>query len=248
MKFESLLAVVVMGLAVGTVQAQTEAAAVSEPKSAWSVEVTPYAWLAGIDADVTVQGKETSVDQSFSDLVDKVDLAGSLMVVADHDRWEVFGQGDYFALSQDGSVGELNGEIDSDSYILTGGTGYRFDGPFEGSKIAVLGGARYTHMKNELKIHSVGSVDKTSEILDALFMLRPSIPLMENLRFNPTLNIGAGDSDLTYELQPELQYNFTEAVAGRFGYRRVYYKEEQSNGNEFDGSFTGFLIGLGVIL
>ena len=37
-------------------------------------------------------------------------------------------------------------------------------------------------------------------------------------------------------------------MAGRIGYRRVYYNEEKDNGNEFDGAFSGFLIGLGVIL
>ena len=100
-------------------------------------------------------------------------------------------------------------------YILTAAGGYRFNGPFEGSKIAVLGGARYTRLENQIKATGIGAGKDARDITDALLMLRPSIPLMDKLVFNPTLNIGAGDSDLTYEMQPELQYSFTDQVTGR---------------------------------
>jgi len=232
------------------VGALVAAAAISvrgaEPEG-WSFEITPYAWLAGIDGDVTVKGQKVHVKQSFSDLIDKVDLAGAVIAIANYNRWQVFAQGDFFSLSDSATAPDgTSGKADSDTYIFTGGAGYQFNGPLAGSRIGVLAGVRYTHLDNQVKVSGIGDFKKTGDITDALFMLRPSIPIIDRLRFNPTMDIGAGDSDLTYELQPEFQYNFTDSVAARLGYRRVYYKEKQSSGTEFDGSFSGFLVGLGV--
>jgi opacity protein-like surface antigen len=213
--------------------------------SGWKFEITPYAWLAGLDADVKVRGREFSVDKKFDDIVDQVDLAGSVIAVAENDRWEVYAQADYFSLTSDDTRMGVKGEIDSDSYILTAGAGYQFNGPMEGSSIAVLAGLRHTSLDNSVTLSGIGSASRTTELTDALLVLRPSLPLTEKLRFNPTMNVGAGDSDLTYELQPEFQYNFTDTLAGRLGYRRVYYKEEKDSNNEFKGSFAGLIAGLG---
>lgn len=214
----------------------------------WTFEITPYAWLAGIDGTIRVRGKEADFSQSFSDLLDKVDAAGSLMAIAENDRCQFFAQGDYFGISEDAKTkGGVPASAESDSVLLTVGAGYTFDGPIEGSTIAVHGGLRYARLDNKVTVGGASASD-TRDIYNAVVMLRPSMPITAKLRFNPTLNIGAGDSDLTYELQPELQYNFTDDVAGRFGYRRVYFKEEFSNDSEIDVTFSGFIIGLGLTL
>lgn len=43
------------------------------PPRAWELRVTPYAWLVGMNGDVTVNGRKTEVDASFIDLVEKSD-------------------------------------------------------------------------------------------------------------------------------------------------------------------------------
>lgn len=214
----------------------------------WKLELTPYLWAAGIDADVTVRGKEFNVDQNFSDLIEHVDAAAALLVVAEKNRWQVYAQGDYMSLSADGNKGGVDGKIESDIGILTGGLGYVFDGFNEKSQIAVLLGCRYTHMNNEVTLMGKSSGERSNDIVDGLVILRPRYNFTDTFRFSPTLNVGAGDSDLTYELQPEFQYDISDAMSLRFGYRRVHYKEEFDSGNEFDGSMNGFLVGLGVTL
>lgn len=221
--------------------------AVQAAEDGWTFEITPYAWLAGIDADVTVKGREFEVDQKFSDLIEHVDAAASLIVVAENDRWEAYGQADYFSLSAADTRNGVHGEIESEAFILTAGGGYQFEGPIDGSTIAVLLGIRHASLDNEVTVGGA-SGSKTTDLNDALLILRPSIPITAKLRFNPTVNFGAGDSDFTYELQPEFQYNFTDMVAGRLGYRRVNYKEDKGDDSEFDGGFSGLIIGLGVTL
>ena len=224
------------------------ALAAGESADGWKLEITPYVWAAGIDADVTVHGKQFEVDQKFSDLIEHVDAAASLLVVAEKNGWQAYGQGDYVSLNADGKKGPVHGEIDAETAILTGGFGREFEGFNDKSKITILLGARYTHMGNEVTLNGAGSGKQNNDILDGLLILRPRYDFTEKLRFSPTLNIGAGDSDLTYELQPEFQYDVSDSMSVRFGYRRVYYKEEFSSKSEFDGSMSGFVLGLGVTL
>ncbi len=67
-----------------------------------------------------------------------------------------------------------------------------------------------------------------------------------NLAFNPTLAFGGGgDSELIYELQPQFQYQFTDNLALRVGYRRMYYDVKGDRG-EFDGVIHGAMLGLGL--
>jgi hypothetical protein len=41
-------------------------------------EITPYLWIVGMDADVTVGGTPVSTSSSFSDLMDAADFGGSV--------------------------------------------------------------------------------------------------------------------------------------------------------------------------
>jgi hypothetical protein len=64
----------------------------------WKIEMTPYLWFVGIDADIKVGGKKGSVDVGFDDLGDYVDMMGGLLVIAEMDRWLIWMQGDFLSL------------------------------------------------------------------------------------------------------------------------------------------------------
>jgi hypothetical protein len=210
--------------------------------------LTPYIWTAGIDGDIEVKGRKVDVDVGFDDLIDKVDIGGSFLAVVQKGMWVNWLQVDYFSLSEDGTASALGGaevDVESDTLILTAATGIQIGLWREGQTLDIMGGIRYLRMDNELSISGVGTFKNTNDIYDGVLVLRPSIPLSERWRFNPTLSIGAGDSDLTYELQPQFQYNFTDTWALRLGYRRLYYDTKGNRGNSFDGSFHGFFVGFG---
>ena len=212
----------------------------------WAVEITPYAWLAGVDADVTVGNREVDVDVGFSDLLDNLDFAAAFLAVAQYDRFVLWGQVDYLDLNTgdvDTPIG-VDARAESKALFLTTAAGYQFDGFVQGSTIDVLLGLRYLRMKNKLSLEGFGTSRRTRDLIDAVLVVRPSFQLSEKWRFNPTLSIGAGDSDLTYEIQPQFQYQFNDTLAARLGYRRLYYDVDKNN-FEFDGAFHGFLLGLG---
>lgn len=212
------------------------------------IELTPYLWFVGIDADIKAGNRKGSVDVGFDDLVDYVDLAGGLLMIAEMDRWLIWMQGDFMALESDKKKTKFDeiGRLETDLTILEAAFGYSFDNPlFAKGRLDALIGFRYTDIENKFKPSAGGSLSSDKDYWDLMIVLRPSFPITEKLIFNPTLAIGGGDSDLIYELQPQLEYKFTDYLVGRFGYRRLYYDIKGDRG-EFDGVLHGFLIGMGI--
>lgn len=227
----------------------------AEPKG-WKFEITPYAWLAGVEGDVTVGGRTVDFDKSFSDLVNYVDLAGSLLGVVQYDRYLLWGQMDYFSMSTDNLDVQDQPEhstLDSKMLLSEMAAGYQIDGWMKGQTFDLLIGARNLHIKNDLDIDGVGSFGRSRDLWDPMLVIRPSMEVLPSkitgLRFNPTLAIGGGgDSEFIYELQPQFQYQITDTVAARVGYRRVGYKVkgDRNSDNELNFSLAGLIVGLGV--
>ncbi len=216
----------------------------------WKFEVTPYLWMAGIEGDVTVGDTTLEADVGFSDILDAVDASFAFLSVTQYKQWVIWTQLDYMSLSTDNlDDPPPNSEINTDVIILTAAGGYQFSGPFgEGSTVDALIGIRYLGIDNEIEIGPL-SADKSRNITDVVLVLRPSAILFKEtfkgrLRFNPTLSIGGGDSDLTYELQPQLQYQITEHFAGRLGYRRLFY-DISGDRADFEATFHGLIVGIG---
>ena len=209
----------------------------------------PYVWAAGIEGDVTIGAREIDVDVGFDDLLDKTDVAGSVIVRMNYNRLLFMGQIDFFSLSTDeietrrGDVG-INGELESDTTIWTAAVGYRFDGWSPDQTIGVLLGARHIGLDNTLSLDTIGRFERDRDVTDGVLVLLPYLPLSENWAFSPNASIGTGDSDLTWELWPQFQYT-NGALAARIGYRRIHYDIQDDNDNEFDAAFHGLTLGIG---
>jgi opacity protein-like surface antigen len=212
----------------------------------WKFEITPYIWTSGVDGDVTVQGHTANIDVSFSDMMDVTDASFSFLGVAQYQRLVFWAQVDY--LSQD--TDELddpppNARVELDSTITTLAVGYQFDGWAKGQTYDVLVGWRQFALDKKLTVTGVGTLEKDTDINDIVLVVRPSIQLSDRWRFNPTLSYGSGDSESSYELQPQFQYQFSQNWAARLGYRILSYDIEYDANNKVDVSFSGFILGLG---
>lgn len=214
----------------------------------WSGEITPYLWVAGIDGDATVGGRDVELDVSFDDLLDKTDAAISFLGVLQRNQLVFWGQVDYLDLGTDiVTPGGITGDADTKATIATLAVGWQFGGWKPGQTFDVLVGMRQLSLDNEISLDGVGSFDSDQDFTDGVLVVRPSLPLGERWRFNPTLSVGAGDSDSTWELWPQLQFNATENLAARIGYRRLHYDVEGDRGNTFDAAFHGVTLGLGFL-
>lgn len=236
---------VATGLAVGSPALAQE--------SAWGFEVTPYLWAGGVEGDVTVRGRTVDVDRDFDDLTDRLDFMGSLLSVGYKDHFAVWMQIDYVGTdtdemdAEDLPAGGDIGKLESDFFAGTLGFGYRFGEPNGRRNLDLLLGARYMDVENTLTLNGIGEFDRSESYLDPVVIARPSFRISERWRFNPTFSIGGGnDADLTWELQPQVQFQINDNLGLRFGYRNLYYDIESDNGlNKFDGSYRGLVLGLG---
>ena len=74
-------------------------------------------------------------------------------------------------------------------------------------------------------------------------MLRPRFELSEKWYLEPLFSVGTGDSDLTWEMFPQVIYQ-SGHLQFRFGYCNLNY-DQKDNGDEIDISMRGALIGMG---
>jgi hypothetical protein len=213
-------------------------------------------WAPGIDGKAQVGTRTVHFNQSFSDLVEHVDAGVMGLVIVSYDRFVLYGDYDYIRISANGKIGRdllipsgTKATLDTDLDIRTFAAGYRV-GTFAENTIDVMLGTRSLSLDN--KLHVLGNkISNDSDVTDTIAMLRPSFWITDRWRFNPTLSYGiAGDSNTTYELMPQLQYQFADTFALRFGYKRLFYKQDKHPANtpafeQIDTSLAGFFLGVG---
>jgi hypothetical protein len=217
------------------------------PTDAWSIEITPYAWLAGINGDVTVRNTTVGVDQSFSDIFKSLKFAADALGIARYNDWLIYTQLDYFSVSTTQlENAPSRGSLASKDFLYLVGGGYRINGWSPGQTFDFLLGVQGLNIENTLTLYQFGQLSNSRNIVDAVFMVRPSFQFSQHWLFNPTMSIGGGDSKLTYQLQPQFQYQFNSTWEMRFGYRRLSYNINSSRGNNLDVRFAGPLIGFGA--
>ena len=228
----------------------------AEEPQGWKFSVMPYAWLAGAEGTVVVNGHTENFDKSFTDLFKAVDWAGSILANVQYDRYLFWVQEDYLKLSTselDVDSEPKHGSLDSKVLISEAGVGYQVDGWMEGQTFDLDIGVRNLHMENDLTIYGVGTFSRTSNVNDPIFFLRPHVPLfpseIKGLSFNGNFGAGGGgDSKFVYELSPMLKYEFTKNIFGEIGYRRVgwdFYQKNNST-NKVNISMAGMMFGIGV--
>jgi outer membrane protein OmpA-like peptidoglycan-associated protein len=222
-----------------------------------NMELTPYFWAAGVDGDITVEratnvaDNQISFDRSFSDVIENVDAGFMGLGVLSYNRFILYADYDYISMSDDVTARnnitipgaptipagtQLKGELDL--AIGTYAAGYRFD-TFGRNTVDVLIGAQLTDLDPGLKVAGQHFNNKNN-LRDTVVMLRPSFQLSEKWRFNPTLTFGvSGDTDTTYALSPQFQYQFAKSFAARFGYKTVHYESDNDDEIDISGLFVG---------
>ena len=226
----------------------------AEEPGPWRAEIAPYAWSAGIDGTITVDGQEIEFEKSASDLFDYVEFSGGLTGSVQYNHWVFRGQFDYFSLSTDALEVEnqpRGGKLDSEFVLTELGAGYQIGGWKEGQTFELLVGLRLLHVKNDLEKYGVGSYSKSSDLMDPMITARGAVPIfpskIRGLWLNTLAAIGGGgDSDLVYELQPQLLYQFTYNADVRLGYRRIGWNvDSDENDDELDFGLAGLVFGVG---
>lgn len=204
----------------------------------WSWRVAPFLWTAGIEGSHGIGPAEFDFDVDFSDIWDNLESAGLVFVEARREDVAILGDVVYLGLDLDGETA-LGGDVDADvdTTILELASLYQLPGgPFE------LGaGLRYLQFESDLEVGPV-TTSGESDAFDGFAAARASWELGERWSLQAYGDVGAGESDLTWQAWAMLGLQFTRWGLG-LGYRILDYDLEEGS-EELDLSFEGFVYGV----
>jgi len=211
----------------------------TDSKGSWSWRVAPYFWTAGIDGTVTTPNAEVDMEVDFGDIWDNLESAGLLFVEARKDRLAVLGDLVYLGLEVDGETpAGADADVELDTTILQLAGLYRLSPT---SAFELGGGARYTDFDTEL---SAGVVNSSSDrsAFDGFAAGRGTWCFGQRWSLQVYGDVGAGDSDLTWQASTMLGFSLGSWGLG-LGYRMLDYDFEEGS-NELDLTFEGLVYGV----
>jgi len=219
-------------------------------------ELTPYVWFVGLDGEVNVRNASVNFNRSFSDIIKNTDAGFLGLGVISYNRFVLYADYDYLSLSDNAKTKSgflvppgTKAQADISLDVGTYAGGYRFN-TFGKNTIDVLFGAQLTNIDEKLKVLGLKAQNKES-LTDYVVMLRPSFQISEHWRFNPAFDYGvSGDSDTTYMMMPQVQYQFSDSFALRVGYKKLHYTLKNGNSGDadyrkLDTDISGPFLGVG---
>ena len=93
------------------------------PARTWTFLIAPYGWLAGTGGTVVIDGEETEVDASFSDLAARTRGGFQLYFEARHGKWFVAFDGTWATLGEviEGLITTTDVEVEQRIYDIHAG-------------------------------------------------------------------------------------------------------------------------------
>jgi hypothetical protein len=227
----------------------------------WEWDITPYLWASSVSVDVSVDGDPVlGADASFSNLVDKVDLAGMLHFEGRRGKVGFFTEADFFSLTDEQThsadsplPGGTQTEANLDLGLYEAGGFHRLKDAVTG--LDILYGIRVIDTSQDVTITLPSPISMTVEnnssdtYTDGILGVRYSHPMGKRWYFAIRGDIGGGGTEIAwngvatfgFQCDQKGKYNL------RFGYR--YFKTElDSTQNDVDvesdvalfGPYLGF--------
>ncbi|TSD83750.1 hypothetical protein FFK22_036170 [Mycobacterium sp. KBS0706] len=214
-------------------KAQDAAAIASETAGPWFVRITPYAWLPSVSGSTRANRRipSLSVDKSFSDILGDLQFAAMIAGTVRYNRIGLLFDLDYVSVGVDGTLSgpfRTKYQVDMQALLATVGATARV---VDESKLGVdlLVGARIVSLSVDSDLRGQGpfgrsrSSDSSSTIVDGIVGVRAGVELGDGFSLLGYADIGAGNSDLTWQVLGAVEYSFNNSVSGAIGYRYLGY-------------------------
>jgi len=200
---------------------------------------------------------------SFGDIWDRLDKAFMLMATAQKGDWiygfdamyvELGGEqaSTWQGLLGNSNTARLNVDMTQEVYALSAGRKIWGE---DRSRLDVVGVARYTRLESGLTLalttgspllpDGSRSVNDEFDWWDAAVGVRYLAPLSEKWDMVGYADVGAGGSDLTYQLLAGVNWRFSKTFSGKFGYR-YFYQDYSKDDFKWDMAMGGVFAGLGI--
>ena len=195
----------------------------------WSLSLFPYLWLAGISGDVAQFGSPTiNIDRSFGDILNDLDVGGMMMGEARYGQVSIVGDLVYTQISTKRhtrhGIAARSVDVTSKTFTAFLGAGYSLveNQPLN---LDIVGGARVWHVDTEIDIDgglfNDFSAKDGATWVDAMAGLRFNYSITSELYLTGWSFVGAGGSDLGWDVAGAVGYKFNENFSMLAGYRSL---------------------------
>ncbi|WP_412555286.1 hypothetical protein [Shimia sp. MIT1388] len=220
--------------------------ALSEETRQWDYRAFVYLWAPALGGTTTT-GQD--VELSFSDVLDNLEFGLMGALEANKGPVSLLGDFQYLDLKsgQNAAVGPgipATADADVSGFVFTGSIGYDFHHRPD-SRLVAYGGFRYLGMDAAANLSVGGGSQRVSGQItnfDAIVGFRGSQRLSEKWALSYIADIGAGGSDLTWQVGASLEYRINNWDLS-FGYRHMEWDLGNSSNVLSDLSFSGPIIG-----
>ena len=227
-------------------QESTEAKPPPASSSKWEWTIAPYIWGAGLSMDMQVNGDPAfGADASFSDLLDKLDVAVMLHFEARHQNLGMFTDALYVSVSDESTSGgnppipdgsQIDASLQMGIYELGGF--WRPGGKPTGFDL--LFGARLIDATPTIDVTFPGpfgqstSVEASKSYLDGFVGVRYGVPFAGRWNFAVRGDMGAGGTQFTWNAVAGFGVRFDKAghynLTGGYRYMNVDFGRSTDRG------------------
>jgi hypothetical protein len=232
--------------------ALTGQAAAAGDDGDWQVSGKVYLWASDTRVSTT-QGQEVVAE--FEDVIDDVELAFMGSLGARKDRWSWFGDilfvaidaRDTLPVNGPGIAGPVDADVkyEQDVLVLTAGGGYTI-AESDSYRFDVAAGVRHLDLQTDIGVDlGIGpgiDVSDSSEVLDGFVGVKGYADLGDRWYLYYYADIGAGESDLTWQALVDFNYEFSKFDVG-IGYRILRWQAD-GEGLIDDFGFSGPYAGM----
>ena len=188
--------------------------------SGWTFNVALYGWFAGLEGDIGVGGRTTSVDASFGDILDHLDVGVMGLAEARYERFGVFTDLNYIRLSAAGDTpfGILASGVDVTvkNLMWTLGGEYRLVLHQPDASVDAFAGFRLFSVESELDFNPPGLIGGLS-LSDTETWADPVVGLKGHVSLSPEFYLvswgligGGASSDIVWDVMGGAGYRFTD--------------------------------------
>jgi hypothetical protein len=225
--------------------------AVSAPACAddWRNTMVIYVLGAGIDGTTQVGPVTADIDQSFSDILEKLDLGLMGSFAAQREELTLTLDAIYIDIAVDHAAAGIRSDVELTQTILALDAGYLLNDLLE-----VIGGLRYNSLDLEARVTApFGATavrDGNKDWVDPYVGLRTTLPFNDQWSLTLRGDIGGFSvgSELAWQAVVRLNWTFSPNFLAMVGYRVLDTDYEDGSGASlfrYDVTMSGPMIGFG---
>lgn len=228
------------------------ASAQADEVGGWEFQVTPYAWMSGLNGEVgSIPGlPPVDVDMSFGDILDDLEFAGMVFASARKGPWVVLLDATYARTSTTEGLGGVifdSVRIKSETATLAAAVGRRVIAT-PGASLDAYAGARAWWLDNKFELRTVagGQSNRTEDAswVDPLIGVAARFDPAQDWTVFGALEVGGFGvgADFEWSVLTGATYRFNDTVGMTLGWRHldVDYDED---GVVYDVSQSGPVLG-----